>query len=94
MNKKLNTTLFIIGASLFNIVLMMAFFLLSLALLGKVLSEDTSATVKQISLLLAFLVSIVGTYGIYSLVVKWISKKIDMEKYFHPIFKSRRHKKF
>ncbi len=89
MNKKLNTALFIIGASILNIVLMMAFFLLALVILGAVLSEDTSASAAQFFMLLAFLVSIGGTYGVYSLLVKFFSKKVDMEKYFHPIFKQR-----
>lgn len=89
MNKKLNTALFIIGASILNIVLMLVFFLLALVILGAVLSEDTSASTAQFFMLFAFLVSIGGTYGVYSFLVKFFSKKVDMEKYFHPIFKPR-----
>lgn len=93
MNKKLNTTLFIIGASLFNIVLMLCLFLLCLALLGLVLNENTSGNTAQFFLLLAFLLSVGGSYGIYSLVVKFMTNRFDMEQYFHPIFRPRSRKK-
>ncbi|MCF7934478.1 MAG: leader peptide processing enzyme [Spirochaetia bacterium] len=92
MNKKVNTALFIIGATVFNIVLMLVCFLLAIAALGAVLSAETSATTAQIFLLLAFLVSIGVTYGLYSLLIKYISGKVDMERYFHPIFHQRKRK--
>lgn len=89
MNKKVNTALFIIGASVLNIVLMVVFFLLALALLSLVLSENTEAGTAQIFMLLAFVLSIGATYGVYSLLIKFISNRVDMEKYFHPIFRSK-----
>ncbi len=92
MNKKVNTALFILGASALNIVLMIVIFVLILAILGRFLPEDTSATVGQFILLFTFLGSVAATYGLYSLVIKFISNKYDMDKYFHPIFKPKRRK--
>ncbi len=90
MNKKVNTGIFILAASLLNIVIMIAIFVLVLSLLGMILPEDTSATVGQFILLFTFLGSIAGTYGIYSLIIKFISNKYDMDQYFHPIFKPKK----
>ncbi len=92
MNKKVNTALFILGASVLNIILMIGVFILLLAILGALLPEDTSATAGQFILLFAFLASIAASFGIYTLVIRLISNRIDMEKYFHPIFKPRRRK--
>jgi len=64
MNKKLNTALFMIGATVFNLVLLFV-------------------------LIVVFLAAMVGSFLIYNQVVKWIARKIDMEKYFLPLFKRR-----
>ncbi|MDA3834795.1 MAG: leader peptide processing enzyme [Spirochaetales bacterium] len=89
MNKKVNTALFIVAASVLNVVMMMVLFILALGVLGALLSEDTSPASAQFFMLLAFIFSIGGSYGLYTLLIQFISKKIDMEKYFHPVFRRR-----
>jgi hypothetical protein len=86
MNKKVNTLLFVIGASVLNIVLIIIFFILLLALIGALLPETTAPATAQLLMLGAFVLSIALSYGIYGLLIKYISKRIEMEKYFHPIF--------
>ena len=34
--------------------------------------------------------SIAASFLIYSRLIKWLSRKVDMEKYFMPIFKKKR----
>ncbi len=43
----------------------------------------------SILLIVVFLGAMVGSFLIYNQVVKWIARKIDMEKYFLPLFKRR-----
>lgn len=92
MNKKVNTVLFVLGASAFNVVMMLVIFILVLAVLQLFLTEETSPAAVQLFMLLSFVVSIVGTYGLYTLLIKYITRHVDMDKYFHPIFR-RKHKK-
>jgi len=90
MNKKLNTFLFVIGATVFNIIVMMVIMILGLALLSALFGENIGQGMAQILFLLLFVVSIAGAFGLYHLVINLISRKIEMDKYFHPIFGRRR----
>lgn len=90
MNKKLNTFLFVIGATVFNIIVMMVIMILGLVLVGALFRGNISQGMQQILFLLLFVVSIAGAFGLYHLVINMISRKIDMEQYFHPIFGRRR----
>ncbi len=88
MNKKLNTVLFILGATVVNIFSMLIILFLGIILLGK-LPETTQESVGQFLFILVFLVAIAGSFFGYNRLIKYISSKIDMDKYFHPIFKPR-----
>jgi len=90
MNKKLNTVFFILGATVVNMLVMGIILLAGLYLLSLFLSENTDPKAAQVLFLLVFGVSIAGSFFIYHRVMKLISKKIDMDKYFHPILKSRK----
>jgi hypothetical protein len=43
----------------------------------------------SILLIVVFLGAMVGSFLIYNQVVKFVARKIDMEKYFLPLFKRR-----
>jgi len=88
MNKKVNTAIFMLVATVINVVLMLLLFVLLLYLIGVIFPEP-SIGLGQGLLIVAFLLALGGSFGIYTLVIRWFSKKIDMEKYFHPIFKPR-----
>jgi len=90
MNKKLNTVLFVLGATVFNIIVMIVIMTLGLALLSILLGGSINQGTAQFLFLFLFVLSIAGAFGLYHLLVKIISRKVDMDKYFHPIFKSRR----
>jgi hypothetical protein len=89
MNKKTNTLLFILGGTVFNILVTILCFIILLVIYGRFftqLPEDSAAWILPV----IFVVSIVASFLVYRLAIKIIMKKIDMEKYFDPIFGPRR----
>ena len=90
MNKKVNTVLFILGATVVNIIIMLAIFIILFVIYGRLIAPGLSPEINQIIMLILFVGSIVATYFIYHKLVKFISTKIDMEKYFDPIFRQRK----
>jgi hypothetical protein len=90
MNKKLNTALFLIGATIFNLVLLFLLILLALVLISALSRGRLSGNVMSILLIVVFLGSMVASFLIYNQVIKFVSRKIDMEKYFLPLFRRRR----
>ena len=87
MNKKTNTFLFILGGTVFNILVTVFCFFVFLFLYSRFLypylPENSIAWMLPVN----FVASIVASFLIYRLVVfKVIMKKVDMEKYFDPIF--------
>jgi hypothetical protein len=90
MNKRTNTVLFLIGATVFNLLVMFALIVLFLVLLGAIFRDRLSANLMSILMVVIFIGSIAASFLIYSRLVKWLSRKVDMEKYFMPIFKRKR----
>jgi hypothetical protein len=89
MNKKLNTALFMLGATVFNLVLLFLLILLAMLAITALFGQRLGPSVMSILLIVVFLAAMVGSFLIYNQVVKWIARKIDMEKYFLPLFKRR-----
>ena len=89
MNKKLNTVLFILAATTVNILIMIIIIVLGLMGIAR-LPENTQESMGQILFILLFLVAIGGSFFAYHKLIGYLSKKIDMEKYFHPIFRPRK----
>ncbi len=90
MNKKLNTALFIIGASILNVILMVVLMAIGLALVSLIIPKNISPTIASALFILVFLLSVAGSFFAYHKGIKLIAKKVDMDKYFHPIFSSRK----
>jgi hypothetical protein len=91
VNKKANTILFILGATVFNIIVTILTFALLLILYAKVLIPILPETAHMWSFPLLFLLSLAVAFIVYRRVLNFVMKKIDMEKYFDPLF-VRRHK--
>jgi len=89
MNKKANTLLFILGATLFNILVTVLSFILLLficvRLVWPLLPEEAQAWVFP----LIFIAAMVIAFIVYRYTVKLLMSKIDVEKYFDPIFNRR-----
>ena len=90
MNKKTNTALFIVGATIANILLMIILIIIGFAIISAVLPQKANPQLASILFLLVFLASIAGSFFIYHKVIQYVSKRIDMEKYFHPIFRPKK----
>lgn len=88
MNKKLNTVLFVLAATLINLIIMAIFFTICLVLLSLLANPESSF--MPLFLGLVFLVSIGGTYYVYTVIVKWISTKFPVEEYLAPLFKRKK----
>ena len=92
MNKKLNTVLFLLAASLYNIIVMIIIIVLLLLIVSRVVTEKSSPNLVSGVFILIFLIGIIGSFFIYHRTVKYLSKKIDFDKYFMPLVRSRKRK--
>jgi hypothetical protein len=90
MNKKTNTLLFILGATVFNVIVTVGSFILLLLLFFKVMAPVLNDNAAALGLPLIFIAAIAIAFVLYRLVLKVLMKRIDVEKYFDPIFKPRK----
>lgn len=90
MNKKLNTLLFVLGATVVNIILMIILLLAGILVLAKSLPAEINPAMGQLALLGIFILAVIGSFFIYHRVMRLIAKRIDLDRYFDPIFKPRR----
>ena len=90
MNKKLNTALFILGATLFNILITVLSFLLLLIVYARFLMQRLPETAQAWSFPLIFIAAIVISFIVYRFALKLLLKKVEMDKYFDPIFSSKK----
>jgi len=86
MNKKVNTILFILCATLFNVLVAVLSFLLLLLLYAKFLAPLLSENVRSWGFTLIFLAAIGISILVYRAVLKSLLRKVDVEKYFDPLF--------
>jgi len=86
MNKKVNTILFILGATLFNVIVALAAFFLLFILYINYLAELLPESGRGLGLVIIFIASIVCSFFTYRVVLKLILAKIDVDKYFDPLF--------
>lgn len=87
MSKKTNTVVFMVLATVLNILLMLILFLVGFLLLNKFVDPSSSSSALWLGVV--FLVSIGGSFAIYSVVVKWLSKKFNLEDKLAPLFNHR-----
>ena len=90
MNKKVNTVLFMVGATLFNVIVMIAIFVVLFLLYGRFLAGAISPQIGQVIIIVLFIGAIALTYVIYHRIIKWISNKWNLDDYFDPIFNRRK----
>jgi phosphoglycerol transferase MdoB-like AlkP superfamily enzyme len=90
MSKKTNTLLFILGGTIFNVFVTIICFLLFLIIYSRFLYGHVSESVAAWLLPVFFAGAIAASFFIYRLAIKILVKKVDMEKYFDPIFVRRR----
>lgn len=86
MNKKVNTVLFMLGATVVNVIMMIVIFLALMLLYAWIVPGGFSSQTGQIVGIVIFLGSIGLTYFLYHRLIKWISNKWNLDEYFAPIF--------
>jgi len=93
MNKKVNTLLFVLGATLFNILIIIICFAVLFYLYINLISNFMPESVNSWAFITIFIGSIVISFFAYRFAIKYILTKIDAEKYFDPLFVKKYKKK-
>ena len=86
MNKKVNTILFILGATLFNTIVAVISFIILIILYGKFIFPRIPESGYGWAVSLILLASITVSIFVYRIVLKYFINKINVEKYFDPLF--------
>jgi len=89
MNKKVNTLLFILGATVFNVIVAVISFIILIILCGKFILPRIPETGYSWAVSLILLASIAISIFVYRIVLKFLLTKIDIEQYFDPLFVKR-----
>jgi len=92
MNKKVNTLLFVLGATLFNIIVAIISFILFTLVYAKFIMDLIPESGRGWGFTLIFMAAIAVSFLVYRYVLKFLLSKIDIEKHFDPIF-ARKHKR-
>ncbi|MCL2881251.1 MAG: leader peptide processing enzyme [Treponema sp.] len=92
MSKKSNTLLFVLGATVFNILTTIIFLILLLLIYARLLVPMLPESVAPWGFLVCFVGGIALSFVLYRIILKQIMKKYDLEKYFDPIFGPRKKK--
>ncbi len=73
-----------LGATVLNIVLMMVLFIICFVLITRFV--DPNSSLIPLWLGLTFLVSIGGSFWVYSRIIKWMNNKYNLEENLSPLF--------
>jgi hypothetical protein len=90
MSKKTNTLVFILAATVFNILVTIVCFLVLFILFVKFLAPIMPETAAGWGFPIIFIGSIALSFLVYRVLLKFLLKKFNPEKYFDPIFGRRR----
>jgi membrane protein implicated in regulation of membrane protease activity len=90
MNKKTNSLLFVLGGTLFNILITILSFIILWLIYAKFASPELQESTMGWILPILFVAAIIISFLAYRVVVKIIMQKVDMDKYFDPLFGQRR----
>ena len=90
MSKKSNTLWFILGATAFNILTTLIFFILLLIIYARLFMPYLPEEAAAWGFPVIFIGAIALSFVLYRVILKQVMKKYDFEKYFDPIFGRRR----
>ncbi len=90
MSKKTNTVLFLIGATVFNIVVTIASFLVLIVLYGRLLAPNLPEGIAAWGLPVIFVAAIAIAFAAYRFAVKLLLKKVRAEDVFAPLSSRRK----
>ena len=92
MNKKVNSLIFMLVATVVNIILLCLFFLVGLLVLNFIAGQWPDSSLIPALIMIVFVGAIVLSFFVYSRLVKWATKKFDLEEKMDPLFSSRRNR--
>lgn len=87
MNPRLNSVIFIVVASLANVVVMVLLFVVSFVLFARFLAPILPPQINGLVLVVLFVASVLGTYLLYHRAMRWASAKYRLEEKLGPIFR-------
>ena len=90
MDKKVNTLLFVLAATLFNIIVTIVSFAVLLLLYAKFIMPMLPENIRVWGFPIIFIASIVISFFVYRFLLKLLMKKVRMEEYLDPIFRTRK----
>lgn len=90
MNKKMNTVLFLLGATVFNIVVTIVSFLALIVLYGRLLAPLLPEGLAAWGLPVIFVAAIAIAFAAYRFAVKLLLSKIKAEDVFSPLSSRRK----
>ena len=92
MDKKVNTFLFILGATLFNILVTIVSFVLLVIIYVKLIERfiPESVQLQAWPYVIIFIGAIAVSFVVYRYALRFLLKKIDVDKHFDPLFGPRR----
>jgi hypothetical protein len=92
MNKRVNTILFILGATVFNIIITILSFLVLLIIYAKTIMRVLPENAQTWSFPFIFIAALAVAFFAYRYALRYLLKRIEIEKYFDPIFVSKHRK--
>ena len=93
MNKKLNTIFFILGATFFNVLVAIISFVLFTIVYVRFIMNLIPEQNRSWGFTLIFLLSIAVSFLVYRYLLKYLLTKVNVEKYFDPLFIRRNSRK-
>ena len=90
MNKKVNTLLFVLAATVFNIIVTIAGFAILMLIYAKFIMPLLPENIQIWGFPIIFIMAIVISYFVYHFLLKTLMKKIRVEDYFDPIFRGKK----
>ncbi len=92
MNKKTNSVIFMVVATLVNVLLLVLYFTLGIVLMALFAQLFPESGLLPILMLIVFILAIALSFLTYSKLVKWAVAKFSLEDKMDPIFSSRRNR--
>ena len=90
MNKKFNTVLFMIGATFYNLLVMAIIIVVPFIIILLVFKNSLTSSSITFIVMVLFVVALGGGFFIYRYTMKKIAEKVNMDKYFEPLFRKKK----
>lgn len=90
MNKGVNTAIFVVAASLVNVVLMLVFLLVGTLIVVRLVPAETAAAAGPFIMMGVFVGAMALTFFVYGRLIKFARNRFKLDDYLHPIFRKKK----